>query len=217
MPHQLVLASASPRRQQFLRDLGLDFIVVVADVDESPLPSETPTGLAMRLAATKARAVSARLPHDGGARLVVAADTVVALGATLLGKPADDAEALSMLTLLRGRTHEVHTAVSVLDAVTGEQQTEVNTTQVAMRPYTDAEMATYVATGDPLDKAGGYAIQHPDFAPVTGLIGCLAGVIGLPLGDLCELLRPYGITPPLPVATVCQRHTAFRCCRLPAL
>jgi septum formation protein len=216
VPHQLVLASASPRRQQFLRELGLEFTVVVADIDESPHVNEAPACLAARLAETKARAVAGRLPAGEETQLVIAADTVVALGATILGKPANDVEAASMLAQLRGRMHEVHTAVSVVDTQSGTQSTRVNTTQVAMRPYSNTELAAYVATGDPLDKAGAYAIQHPEFAPVAALTGCAAGVIGLPLGDLCDLLRPYGVAPALAVAAVCQRHTAFRCCRLVA-
>jgi septum formation protein len=212
-PYQLVLASASPRRQQFLRDLGLPFTVLVAAIDETPLPNETPVALAPRLAAAKAQAVAQRLPNNGTPYLVIGADTVVALESTLLGKPADEREATAMLELLRNRVHEVHSGVSVLDAVSGERRTRVNTTQVLMRNYTDAELAAYVATGDPLDKAGAYAIQHREFAPVQALTGCISGVIGLPLPDLRALLREFGVALPQEIVMACQPHTSFLCCQ----
>ena len=211
---QLILASGSPRRQQFLRELGIDFAVQVADIDETPLPNEAPIALAHRLAESKARAVAARLDHRADGYLIIAADTVVALGNHLLGKPADDAEAIQMLTQLRHREHEVHTGVSVLAWPAAQQQTCVNTTQVQMRDYTDAAMAAYVASGDPLDKAGGYAIQHPSFAPVCALRGCLSGVIGLPLGDLRTMLATVGIVVHTPLAPICQRQANFACCQV---
>jgi septum formation protein len=212
-PYQLVLASASPRRQQFLRELGLPFTVFVADIDETPLPHETPVALAQRLATAKARAVAQRLPGAGTPYLVIGADTVVALEADLLGKPVDDREATAMLERLRNRIHEVHSGVSVLDVASGVQHTRVNTTQVLMRDYTDAELAAYVATGDPLDKAGAYAIQHREFAPVQALAGCISGVIGLPLPDLRDLLHQFGVVVPMEIGTVCQPHTSFPCCQ----
>ena len=125
----------------------------------------------------------------------------------------DDADATQMLITLRDRPHEVHTGVSVLRWPSGEQQSCVNTTQVQMRAYSHAEIAAYVATGDPLDKAGGYAIQHPDFAPVCALRGCMAGVIGLPLGDLRTLLQTVGVDMTAAIPPVCRRQTAFVCCQ----
>jgi septum formation protein len=214
MAYELILASASPRRQQFLRDLGLSFTIVVADIDETPLPHEAPIILAERLAQAKAKAVAARLPSAGPPRLIIAADTVVALGKLQLGKPGDDAEATAMLAQLRDRVHEVHSSVSVLDPAHGRQRTRVNTTQVLMRAYTDAEIAAYVATGDPMDKAGAYAIQHRTFAPVQALTGCISGVIGLPLADLRDLLAEFGVSLPQDVVAACQPHTDFRCCQV---
>ncbi|MEZ4673166.1 MAG: Maf family protein [Caldilineaceae bacterium] len=190
---QLILASGSLRRQQFLRELGLSYSVVVADIDETPQPGEAPIALARRLAEAKATAVAARLPRQA-ATLIIAADTVVALGNQLLGKPADAQEATQMLELLRNRPHHVHSSICVLEQHSGRHLTRVNSTAVQMREYSDAEMAAYVASGDPFDKAGGYAIQHPDFAPVSALSGCISGVIGLPLGDLRELLAALGVT-----------------------
>lgn len=208
---QVVLASASPRRQAYLTELGLNFVTAPADVDETPRPGETPVALAARLAEAKARAVAQRLPANGR-RIVVAADTVVALGDLLLGKPEDAADAWRMLDLLRQGPHQVHSAVSVFDTGDGQARTRVNSTTVHMRAYTDAEIEAYIATGDPLDKAGAYAIQHPEFAPAAAIEGCLSGVVGLPLGTLADLLAEVGIELP-PVAPVCQRQTSFLCCR----
>lgn len=213
MARRVILASGSPRRQQFLRELGVAFVVQVANIDETPYPAEEPTALALRLAETKAQAVAARQSSGQAPAVIVAADTVVALGKQLLGKPVDEAEATQMLTLLRDREHEVHTSISVLCWPEGKQQSCINSTQVQMRNYSEAELAAYVATGDPLDKAGAYAIQHPEFAPVCALSGCMSGVIGLPLGDLCALLANAGIMLPATVAPVCRRQTAFPCCQ----
>lgn len=210
---KIILASGSPRRQQFLREMALPFVVQVANIDETPQPAEAPIDLALRLSTTKARAVAARLDTAEQEYVIIAADTVVALGNQLLGKPVDDAEAIAMLTALRDCTHEVHTGVSVLRWPEGDQQSCVNTTQVQMRNYRDSEIAAYVATGDPLDKAGAYAIQHPDFAPVCALCGCMAGVIGLPLGDLRTLLATVGVEVTAALPPICRRQTNFACCQ----
>jgi septum formation protein len=213
LPYQLVLASASPRRQQFLRDLGLTFSILATDIDETPRPGETPINLAHRLAEAKAQAAAQRLAHQTTRSLVIGADTVVALCSTLLGKPADDQEATAMLHLLRNQVHQVHSGVSIFATDSGRHLTRVNTTDVLMRNYTDAEIAAYVATGDPLDKAGAYAVQHREFAPVQSLTGCISGVIGLPLPDLRDLLLAFGIALPTAIVSVCQPQTSFRCCQ----
>ncbi len=211
--YRIALASASPRRQAFLKDLGLEFSAAATDVDESPLPGEKPIPLARRLAQSKAQAAVRLLGVDERALLIIAADTVVALGDELFGKPVDAADASAMLTRLRNRAHQVHSAVCVLALPEGKLSTLVNSTTVWMRDYSDAEICAYVATGDPLDKAGAYAIQHPTFAPAASIDGCLAGVMGLPLGDMCRLLAEYGVLPAVPVADVCEDRTHFRCCR----
>ncbi|CAN5865958.1 Maf family protein [soil metagenome] len=211
--YQLILASASPRRQQFLYDLGLDFTIKVADIDETPWPNETPIALAQRLAETKAQTVAQRLLPDHPPCLIIAADTVVALGSTLLGKPAHAQEATEMLVALRHKIHEVHTGLSVFATNSGQQRTIVNTTRVRMRNYSDAAIAAYVATGDPLDKAGAYAIQHREFDPAEAVDGCLSGVMGLPLGDLRNLLASFGVTLSQSVALACTRHGDFGCCQ----
>lgn len=215
---QIILASGSPRRQHFLRDLGLSFEIVVADVDETPNPGEAPLALVRRLAEEKARAVAELLPPNDAPRLIIAADTVGALDETLLGKPVDAADADRMLRALRDRTHQVHSAVSVLHlpAQPGAQPTQrtlLATTDVLMRNYSDREIAAYIASGDPLDKAAAYAIQNPDFAPVRAIDGCLANVIGLPLADLRDLLAEFGVNIDAPLPPLCEAHADFACCQ----
>ncbi len=213
---RLILASSSPRRQAYLHDLGLAFTALPADIDETPEADETPIALASRLASSKAQAVAARFFTDASKDeqvVIIAADTVVALDQLLLGKPEDKVDASRMLMLLRGGAHEVHSAVSVLDGATGHAETVVNTTAVWMRHYSDTEVALYVESGDPLDKAGAYAIQHPSFDPAQMIGGCLSGVVGLPLGDLRDLLAHVGVELPGNVVAVCEAQTHFACCQ----
>ncbi len=219
----LILASGSPRRQYFLRALGLPFDVITADVDETPRKGERPLDLAHRLARDKARTVAARVSKSTGDAdlakrvLIIAADTVVGLGERQLGKPADVDEALAMLRDLRGRTHQVHTAISVLELATSAQQTHVQSTDVLMRDYSDAEIEAYIATGDPMDKAGAYAIQHPVFQPVAWigdeLGGCFASVVGLPLVKLSEMLGELDVVVEASLPPICETLGSFECCR----
>ena len=211
-PPALILASASQRRQQFLRDLGLTFTISVADIDETPLPGELPAPMTVRLAAAKARAVAERLPASDAPRLVIASDTTVAMGDTILGKPLDGADATRMLQELRGRDHEVISAVSALRLPHFGQATCINRTTVTMRDYSDDEIEAYVATGDPMDKAGAYGIQSRDFAPVVALDGCYAGVMGLPLADFCDLLAAFGVQTPVAPHAACLLFNTFACC-----
>ncbi|MCK4316249.1 MAG: septum formation protein Maf, partial [Anaerolineae bacterium] len=143
--------------------------------------------------------------------VVIACDTVVALEGEILGKPHDAAEAVSMLRRLRGRSHTVCSAVTLLEPATGRALTDVAETQVTMRAYSGAEIAAYIASGDPLDKAGAYAIQHPGFHPVAALQGCYANVVGLPLCHLTRCLHAWGVEPPCDVSAACQSHTGHRC------
>ncbi len=202
----LILASQSPRRQQLLAALGLAFSVDAADVDETPRPGEDPAALACRLCRAKAAAVAGR--HPGA--IILAADTVVALDGALLGKPADPAEAVAMLAALRGRTHQVYTAVSV--ARDGTLAAQLSVSDVTMRAYSDGEIAAYVATGDPLDKAGAYAIQHPLFSPVAAWTGCYTGIMGLPLALAQEMLAAAGAPVAEDAAMACRELHAERCC-----
>lgn len=211
--HELILASGSPRRKQLLSDLGFEFTVRTADVDETSMPGERPGQLANRLALSKANAVAGSLEASSEPRLIVAADTVVALGDQIYGKPQDSADAERMLTSLRGKWHQVHSAVCVLNVQEANPRVSINTTQVQMRDYAMPELLRYIQSGDPLDKAGAYAIQNQEFAPVSAIEGCLTGVMGLPLGELCSLLAEHGVEPRCSLVDVCESHTDFRCCQ----
>ncbi len=180
-----------------------------ADIDETPLPGEAAADYTVRLSREKARAVRQTLtdPHA----LILAADTTVADGDTILGKPADPDEAWAMLRRLRGRVHQVYTAITLIDAATGRTVTDVAVTDVPMRNYTDAEIEAYIASGDPFDKAGGYAIQNEAFHPVEGLTGCYSNVVGLPLCHLVRALRVFGVTPPNDVPLLCQQYHDYDC------
>lgn len=223
MDRPIILASASPRRRELFGLLELPFIVRSADVDETPRPGEAPDVLVARLSATKAAAVAQELAAsdpglDGeaeelGSRLVVAADTIVTLDNEILGKPHDDAHAVQMLRSLKSRPHIVHSGVTVAEMGTGRAAIHLSSTTVWMRDYTEAEIEAYVGTGDPLDKAGAYAIQHAEFRPVARIEGCYSGVMGLPLGTLADGLAHFDITPPVDVATVCRAKTKHPCCR----
>jgi len=180
----LVLASASPRRRELLGRLGLRFEVRGVDLDETPLPGEAPRPLVERLALAKARA--AVRPGE----LAIGADTVVALGMEPLGKPADAGEASEMLRRLSGRTHEVWTGVALVDRRSpgcGETVDAV-LTQVRFRVLGDEEIERYAASGEPLDKAGAYAIQGGAAGFVENLDGDFENVVGLPLARLREML-----------------------------
>lgn len=200
----LVLASASPRRRELLPALGVSFEVVPANVDESG-GDEDAARLARDLALRKARAVAADRPADR----VIGADTIVVLGGRQLGKPADAAEARAMLQALRGRTHHVVTGVAVIGG--GDEATEAVTTAVTMRDYADAEVARYIARGEPFDKAGAYAVQDAEFAPAAAVEGCRCAVIGLPLWTLRRLLLDAGVDaapPGLPDCLGCPHREA---------
>jgi septum formation protein len=207
-PASLILASRSPRRHALLSLLGVPFTVAAADVDEDPLPGERPSDMVIRLSRAKAQAVAGSSEAPDGAA-VLACDTMVALGDWLLGKPADAAGAAQMLAALRGRTHQVYTAVCL--AWGGELEARLSVSAVTFRDYGDDEMAAYIATGDPLDKAGAYAIQHPEFAPVARWEGCYTGIMGLPLKEVAALLRQAGFAPATPVSELCRR-IAGQCC-----
>lgn len=183
----LILGSNSPRRRQLLALTGWKFSVSAADVDESQYANESPIDYVLRLAETKARATAiARADAD---QIVLAADTTVVDGTDILGKPRDAAEATAMLRRLRGHTHQVYTGIALLRPRDELLLKDFCVTDVPMRDYSDAEIEAYVRTGDPLDKAGAYAIQHPEFQPVADLSGCFASVMGLPVCHVIRLMR----------------------------
>lgn len=190
MPPRLVLASRSPRRQELLAALGIPLEVRPAETDESVRPGERPAAYVARVAREKARAV------DGA--LVLAADTAVVLGDAILGKPADPADAARMLRALSGTRHQVLTAVCVRRTTPGpacERDVTVST-EVRFRPLDDRQIAWYVASGEPLDKAGAYALQGLGGALVEGVSGSVSGVVGLPLAETLALLAEVGFPMP---------------------
>ncbi len=178
----LILASASPRRRELLALLDLPFGVITADIDETPLPNETPIPYTLRLAEAKARAVLQLCPES----TVIGADTTVTIDGELLGKPRDAADATRMLQLLRNRTHQVTTGVAVLTATA--TLTAAETTHVTMASVPDDAIAAYIATGEPMDKAGAYAIQGRAARWIPRIEGDYTNVVGLPLARLHALL-----------------------------
>jgi septum formation protein len=204
----LMLASTSPRRQELMSLTGWNFHISPADVDETPLPEESPQAYVGRLAEAKARAATYEAGQDC---LVIAADTTVAHHGRILGKPEDAEQAAEMLQSLRGGTHQVFTALAVWQPSANKMEWDLAATDVPMRDYSDEEIQTYIATGDPFDKAGSYAIQHPEFNPVETLCGCYANVVGLPLCHLARTLRKFGITPSINLPSACQKALSYQC------
>ncbi|MEZ5293988.1 MAG: Maf family protein [Vicinamibacterales bacterium] len=181
----LVLASASPRRAELLRAAGLAFTIDVADVDETPRRGEPPDTYVRRLAEAKAAAVAARRPGD----LVLGADTTVALDGEILGKPEDAEDARRMLRRLAGRAHRVHTGVALVCG--SDVRTAVASTTVRFTPLSEDEIAAYVSTGEPMDKAGAYGIQGEAARFVAGVDGPHDNVVGLPIAEVLGLLRDF--------------------------
>jgi septum formation protein len=182
----LILASASPRRRELLRQAGLDHVVEAANIDETARADEPPPAYAERLARGKAAAIAER--HAGA--IVIGADTVVVVDGEILGKPADAADARRMLAALSNREHAVLTAVAV--ARGGELQSSVASTSVWMRAIGDAEIAEYVSSGEPMDKAGAYAIQGGAARFVERISGDFDTVVGLPMNVVRRLLSAVG-------------------------
>jgi len=180
---RLILASASPRRSELLRNAGIDFTVEPANVPEKPLPGERPLIYAQRLARDKARAIFSRSPDN----VVLGADTIVVADEHLLEKPRDAEDAARMLRLLSGRTHQVVTGVSLL--APGFEQTEAEVTEVRFSALSAEEIAGYVATGEPMDKAGAYAIQGIASRWVERIDGCYFNVVGVPVPLVYRMLK----------------------------
>ena len=186
----VVLASGSPRRRELVRALDLDVQFVDSPSDETARVSgEAPGDFVVRQSLDKVRAAT-----DGIAdAVVIGADTTVALDGRLLGKPADKAEAAEMLRALRGREHTVLTGVTVLDAASGRCLSTSKATTVLMRAYSDDEVEAYVASGEPMDKAGAYAVQDERFRPAAEVRGCYLNVVGLPMCEVVRLLTEIGV------------------------
>ena len=182
---QVVLASQSPRRVALLKQIGIDCIVMPADIDETAFTGEAPTDYVLRLAKQKAQVIMEK--HLTNNLPILAADTTVALGLKILGKPESDTDAFNMLTQLSGSRHQVHTAIAV--ALNGKLETMLNTTQVEMMSLSDAMIEAYIASGEHKDKAGSYAIQGKAGAWVKRIEGSYTGVMGLPLYETALLLN----------------------------
>ncbi|MBS1248869.1 MAG: Maf-like protein YhdE [Chloroflexi bacterium] len=206
--YAFILASNSPRRRQLLSLVVDDFQVQPADVDESLLAQEAPPEYVLRLAENKAQAVGESV---NGHTLVVAADTTVVDEGQVLGKPANAEDARLILRRLRGRTHQVLTGLAVFHPFDASLVSKLVTTDVLMRTYTDQEIEDYIASGDPFDKAGAYAIQNEEFSPVPDLGGCFANVMGFPICDFMLVLERFGILLKEEVPLKCQAALGYDC------
>lgn len=188
--------------------MGDEFSTASAEIDETPLPVELPEDYVMRLAREKARVSANQAPFGG---LVLAADTTVADLGKIIGKPTDREDAKRILVQLRNRTHDVHTAIVVLNPSKGISREELCSTRVKMRAYTEEEIEAYLDSGDPLDKAGAYGIQNESFQPVAKMTGCFASVMGLPLCHLERTLRKMGYRSRDELPFHCQNELSYNC------
>jgi septum formation protein len=189
MQTNLVLASSSPRRKELLQTLGLRFSVITSDVDETTSPELTPAEVVEQLALRKAGAVAEKVSEG----VVLGSDTIVVLDGQILGKPADEADAFRMLSALQGREHTVYSGVALIDAASGRSEVAHNATQVRIRPMSEREIKAYIATGEPMDKAGSYAIQGIGSTIVEGIVGDYFTVVGLPLNLTAKMLARFGL------------------------
>ncbi len=187
---KIILASQSPRRVAILKQMGIDCVVMPADIDESQLANEMPTDYVLRLAKHKALTVQTKLNGQHAEFPILAADTTVALGDTIFGKPENAADAIQMLKRLSGTQHQVHTAVAAIF----NQQIElaINTTLVEMMPLSDAMIEAYIATNEHADKAGSYAIQGLAGNWIKRIDGSYSGVMGLPVHETAMLIKKLG-------------------------
>ena len=193
----LVLASGSPRRRQLLTEAGVPHEVVPADIDEQVHPGESPEQMTLRLAREKAAAVAERM-GDGPPRHVLGSDTTVVLDDEIIGKPEDAEDAVRLLQRLTGRTHRVVTAVAIVETSSGRWVDGAFESRVTLRDATEPELRDYVATGEPLDKAGAYAIQGEGSVFVTGFEGSRTNIIGLPVEETLALLARAGFPVEVP-------------------
>jgi len=193
----LILASSSPRRRQLISALNLPFAAVAADVDESCEAGAKPPEIVEELALRKAAAVYGKLPPElaGQAGVIIGADTIVVCRGKVLGKPRDRAHAVEMLEMLQGKCHEVYSGLALIDAATGRTKTGHRRTVVRMKPMDRQRIERYAASGEPDDKAGGYAIQGLGAMLVDSIDGCYFNVVGLPLSLLCDMLAEFGVDP----------------------
>ena len=186
---KIILASQSPRRVALLKQMNIDCLVMPADIDETALANESPADYVLRLAEQKALAIVSKLNGEHADLPILAADTTVALGNEIFGKPENDADAFNMLKKLSNSTHQVHTAIAL--AFNGQCKAVLNTTLVQMMPLSDAMIEAYIATGEPRDKAGSYAIQGLGGNWIVNIDGSYTGVMGLPVHETALLLDKF--------------------------
>ena len=189
--------------------LGFPFTVRITDIDETPSSSETPARTVLRLSKEKTQAAAAQ--STCGEEIIIAADTLVVCDGQIMGKPVGVDEATTMLQTLRGRWHEVMSGLTVLDEAAGRMVKFLSVTEVCMRDYVDAEIRKYVDSGEPYDKAGGYAIQDGAFHPVSEVVGCYAGVVGFPLCHLGQALEDLGVALECEMVPTCADVTGQVC------
>lgn len=190
---RIILASTSPRRRELVASLHIPFDIVPSHAEESTPKGWSPDRIVTELAKRKAEAVYRQLDDKDRHGVIVGSDTIVVRDGTVLGKPADQREAASMLRSLQGRSHEVYTGVACIDSRTGASKVDYRRTVVTMRALREEEIEAYAASGEGLDKAGAYAIQGLGATIVTGIEGCYFNVVGLPLSLLAEMLASFGI------------------------
>jgi septum formation protein len=203
-----VLASGSPRRKQLFGLGNWNFEIIVSEVDETPLENESPREYVVRLAEAKALAIKSKVKDDA---VIIGSDTTVVDGQEILGKPVDEKDAERMLKQLRGKNHQVLTAIAIYRVSDERLVTDLCITDVPMRNYSDVEISDYIKTGDPMDKAGAYAIQRADFHPVQSLSGCHASVMGLPMCHIVRALEQFDIVPNADVPVNCQSFLNYDC------
>ncbi len=208
----IILASASPRRRELFSLTGWPADTLATEIPEVMEPEEVPVAYVRRLAAQKAFHAAEQNASDHSS-LLIAADTIVVDRGQVLEKPGSASEASAMLVQLRGRVHQVFTAMTLLDAVGGIPRHCLCVTDVPMREYSDREISDYVESGDAFDKAGSYGIQDRSFSPVDleRMNGCFANVMGLPLCHLVVIFRQLGMDPEVDVPAACQCFTDYRC------
>lgn len=203
----IILASQSPRRKELLSWTGLPYTVQPADVDETIHTGEGPEPYVLRLGNEKAKAV--RLNNTTG--IIIAADTAVVDDSAILGKPETQEKAFEYLQQLRGREHFVISGLIVRTFNDEKILQDICCSGVQMRNYSDEEIREYIQTGDPMDKAGAYAVQHKGFHPVVNFQGCFANVMGLPLCHLVRTLAKYDVQPFFDLPATCQRNLGYDC------
>jgi MAF protein len=209
---EIILASKSPRRQKLLRKLFDHFLIISAEVDEIPHQGEDPESYVIRLAKEKAISAADKIPPNADLDfMVIGADTIVLSGSEILGKPIDEEDARRILEKLRDSSHLVLSAIALVHLPSREVRTRIVKSDVEMRNYSDEEIKTYILSGDPLDKAGAYAIQNRSFNPVPEYNDCFANVMGLPLCDLYLLMKAMGVKTNNKVAENCQEFLEYNC------